>query len=434
MNFRTSGRASGLLACVWAIGLFACAHGAQPAEAAAVSRTTIMTAFAPDTVVRLLDRAAEAPDGLLARARERLAAGSREDREAARQIFLAAIQLQPADPRGYVGVSDTYFRGLRHAEMPPEWSASAIAFAQKAVSRAPESAEAHFALAIAYFRQFWFRLALEHLHRAWELDPQARFAYWLGWMYSEVGELHEILPWLERARTLEPELPGLQAELGYAHRVLQNQPTAEQWLRQAVTVDDDDDYAHANLLLLYLMQGRDGEALAHAAALVERHPESARVLGSAGLAFWYAGQRERARELLESAAAIDPQVWIGTWGTIVTQPLGEIYWREGRRQEARAAFANAVAGYRQRFERASEGWGYRYDLAGIAAVQGEHEEAYAWLHDAIQFGWTDYALARRDPALRSLHPEERFRAMLRTVESRVAAMRQQLPESAPARE
>jgi hypothetical protein len=107
---------------------------------------------APDTVVLLLQRAALPPDSLHARARNALEDGAPAGRGKAREYFLTAVQLAPEEARGYVGVSDTYFRGLPLTELPPEWTASAVAFAVKAVTREPESAEAHFGLAIAAFQ------------------------------------------------------------------------------------------------------------------------------------------------------------------------------------------------------------------------------------------------------------------------------------------
>jgi tetratricopeptide (TPR) repeat protein len=381
----------------------------------------------PGDPIRLLVWGSASPEELLARARQELEAGTPEGRESARHLFLEAIHRAPGDPRGYHGVVDAWVRGVRSADLPPERTAAAIAFALQAVARQPADAEAHFVLATAYLRQFWFHRSIEHLLRSWDLDPQARTAYWLGWMYSEIGELHEILPWLDRALALDPGLPGLAAELGYAHRVLRNFDEAEVWLRRAIAEDDEDAYAHGNLLLLLLMQGRDREAVQHADGLTTRFPDVPAMLGRAGLTYWYTGDDPRARALLEAAAALDPQLWIGTWGTIVTQPLGEIDWRAGRKAEARAAFANAVAGYRQRFERASEGWGYRYDLAAMAAVQGDHEEAYAWLRDAIAFGWTDTPLARRDPSLARLRGEQAFQELMADVDRRVAVMRGAAP-------
>jgi tetratricopeptide (TPR) repeat protein len=381
----------------------------------------------PSDPIRLLVWGSASPEELLSRARQELETGTPEGRAAARDLFLEAIHRAPDDPRGYLGLVDAWVRGVRSADLSPDRTGAAIAFALQAVARQPDDAEAHFVLATAYLRQFWFRRSIEHLLRSWELDPQARTAYWLGWMYSEIGELHQILPWLDRALVLDSGLPGLAAELGYAHRVLRNFDEAEVWLRRAIAEDDEDAYAHGNLLLLLLMQRRDREAVRHADGLTNRHPDDPAMLGRAGLTYWYTGDDPRAQSLLEAAAALDPQLWIGTWGTIVTQPLGEIYWRAGRQAEARAAFANAVAGYRQRFERASEGWGYRYDLAAMAAVQGEHEEAFAWLRDAIAFGWTDTPLARRDPSLASLRANQAFQELMDDVDRRVAVMRAAAP-------
>jgi hypothetical protein len=198
------------------LALLGAAAPQAPAQSAGVPApaTPPLSVAVPDTTVRLLRRMEADVDTLVARGRTALGTGTPAGRAGARDDFLAVIQLAPGDVRGYIGVSDTYFRGLRITQLPPEWTASAIAFAQKAVARAPENAAAHFALAIAYFRQFWFGLCIEHLLRAWALEPSADVAYWLGWMYSEVGRLEELLPWLERAQALDPSMERLAAELG----------------------------------------------------------------------------------------------------------------------------------------------------------------------------------------------------------------------------
>jgi hypothetical protein len=55
---------------------------------------------------------------------------------------------------------------------------------------------------------------------------------------------------------------------------------------------------------------------------------------------------------------------------------------------------------------------------------GETESALAWLRDAIDFGWNDVALARRDPMLDGLRDEVHLAEMLDEADARVSAMRE----------
>lgn len=363
-------------------------------------------------------------EAILQEAQDYLAGQLPEDGEKAIALFLRAAQVAPRDPRPFLGLSETYRILQAGHDGPQHLRDAAIAFALKAVALAPQDAQAQVALAMAYLRQHWFHLSLQHLGLAWELAPQAGTAYWIGWLHSEIGRLDHDLKWLELALEMDPAVPGLAAELGYAHRALGNDPQAETWLLQAVAAEPENVYAHENLLLLYLAQGKDRKAGQHAKKLLAGRDAQARFLSAAGGAAWYAGQQDRAQELLEQAVTLDPGVAVGTWGTYAANLLGALYWREGDQEEAQAMLNLSMAGYQKRWERASEGWGYRYDMARICALQGDKQEAYRWLEDAVAFGWCDYPLARRDPMLSALRREKRFKQLLEEVEARVTEMRE----------
>jgi tetratricopeptide (TPR) repeat protein len=373
---------------------------------------------------RLIQFDSRPVEEILQEAQSDLADELLEYREKAITLFLQAAHIAPRDPRPFLGLSAAY-RALQVGhDGPQNRRDAAIAFALKAVALAPQDAQAQVALAMAYLRQHWFHLALQHLGLAWGLAPDAHTAYWIGWLQSEIGQLDEDLKWLELALEMDPAVPGLAAELGYAHRALGNDVQAETWLLQAVAAEPENVYVHENLLLLYLAQGAERKAGQHAKKFLAGRDEQARFLSAAGGVAWYAGQRATAQEWLERAVTLDPGVSAGTWGTYAANLLGELYWREGSREEAQAMLNLSMAGYQKRWERASEGWGYRYDMARICALQGDREEAYRWLEDAVAFGWSDYSLARRDPMLARLRREKRFKQLLGEVEEKVAAMRE----------
>jgi hypothetical protein len=64
-----------------------------------------------------------------------------------------------------------------------------------------------------------------------------------------------------------------------------------------------------------------------------------------------------------------------------------------------------------------------YNLAGIATVRDQREEALRYLERAVEAGWNSPAVARRDPALAPLRQEPRFQAAVQRMDERVRAQR-----------
>jgi tetratricopeptide (TPR) repeat protein len=360
-------------------------------------------------------------DELLSEARRRI--GS-DPAQLGRAITLLeqAIHLAPRDPRPSLLLSDALRRLPPNHDEGNEARSAAIAFGVRGVWLAPADADAHLTLARAYHRQHWFRLSIEHLRTSWDLEARAETAFWMGWMLSEVGELDEDLAWLARARELQPDLPGLAAELGYAYRVLERYPEAETALRDATREDPEDSYAQSNLILLLVAQDRDREAIDHATSLMDAHDPPPALVGVAALAHWLTGDRAAAAPLLEHVIDKDRSDVVGTWGTHAVDLLAEIHWRAGRTAEARELLAWSAERYGMRWRRASEGWGFRFDLCRAAAMRGEREAALRWLQDASDFGWNDTTLARRDPMLETLQADASFQDMLRQTGQRTARM------------
>jgi tetratricopeptide (TPR) repeat protein len=362
-------------------------------------------------------------DALMAEAEE-LASRDRPGLLEATAPLRIAIHLAPEDPRPTMLLSDVLRRLPPDHDDGEDARSAAIAFALRAVWLAPGDPDAHMALARACHRQHWFRLSIVHLQRSWELRPSAETAFWMAWMLNEIGDLGESLDWLFRARDLDPDLPGLDAEFGYAYRVLRQPEEAEKALREAVRKEPEDMYPASNLVLLLVGQQRDADAAAEVDAIVAAPEPSADLLGVAALGRWLTGDRDAAEPLLDRIVTANRSSAVGTWGTHAADLLAEIHWRRGNVREARELLAASASGYGLRWRRASEGWGYRFDLCRIAALQGETESALAWLRDAIDFGWNDVALARRDPMLDGLRAEVRLAEMLDEADARVSAMRE----------
>jgi hypothetical protein len=66
---------------------------------------------------------------------------------------------------------------------------------------------------------------------------------------------------------------------------------------------------------------------------------------------------------------------------------------------------------------------YPANIAAMYALQGNKEQAYAWLQRAIDVGWINWSMATIDPLFENLHDEERFKQMMAGVKARVDEMR-----------
>jgi len=163
---------------------------------------------------------------------------------------------------------------------------------------------------------------------------------------ADVQRLADLYMRLERARDAAP-----------LYRRLAERPSADwaDWLQYGAALDRANDWpaaraalerAHAlapeqPLVLNYLGYAltEHGERPAEAQAMLQQaaraRPDDPAIADSLGWALFRAGQTQRALPLIERAAAEDPA------NAEIGEHLGDLYWRIGRRYEARYAWAAA---------------------------------------------------------------------------------------------
>jgi hypothetical protein len=103
-----------------------------------------------------------------------------------------------------------------------------------------------------------------------------------------------------------------------------------------------------------------------------------------------------------------------------------VLWKSGREREARPFLSESTDAARKALDGGSESPYDRYYLAQAAAIQGQKEDAFRWLEDAIQAGWLNYRLSTRDPLLENLRGEARFEKLLADMEAKVNDQRTRL--------
>jgi TolB-like protein/DNA-binding SARP family transcriptional activator len=121
---------------------------------------------------------------------------------AAREKLLLATRLDPNFAPAWSSLAQAENPGGSGPDLP-RLTARAIAHAEKALSLAPDLAEAHGVLGMLY--GFEHPLGRQHIERAAELDPtNAEFQFWLGNVHSANGDFSQMLDAYRRAYALDP--------------------------------------------------------------------------------------------------------------------------------------------------------------------------------------------------------------------------------------
>jgi protein kinase/serine/threonine-protein kinase len=177
------------------------------------------------------------------------------------------------------------------------------------------------------------------------------------------------------------------------------------------------DVAYLGLIDLYLALGEYNKAIEQGQTGLSKFPgnPSAWIIESAALAELFSGHYEKAQEYYQK---------------IGEQPieLGYIYWKAGRKDEARKLFQENLDRLQKRLEQGDEGNDTPFSMAAIYAVQGDKEEALRWLEKAVDAGWRYYNYASRYPLLENIRDDGRFKRIIDETKAKVAEMRRRVEQ------
>jgi tetratricopeptide (TPR) repeat protein len=137
----------------------------------------------------------------------------------------------------------------------------------------------------------------------------------------------------------------------------------------------------------------------------------------------FCGRFEKAREYYQRIEGRPAARW--TVGMQAVE-LGYIYWKAGRREEAKEMFQTRLERLQKQVEQGDEGFGIRFSIATIFAIQGKTEEALGWLEKAFDAGWWQYRYAARYPLLENIRDHERFKRIMNDVKTKVSEMRRRV--------
>jgi TolB-like protein/cytochrome c-type biogenesis protein CcmH/NrfG len=344
----------------------------------------------------------------------------KQDNEQAISLFNKAVDRDPNFARAYAALGAAFAQQSYYERGTGTSLASSIAMSQKALALDPNLPEAHGALGIAYFFKGWATRAIDCYYQAIKHNPNYSKAMTnLGNALVYVGQLSEGLAWQEKGVTLEPTNIVQYAFVGDALLDLADDENAELWYRKALELQPDLMRAHAGLVQLCVLQNRPDDAWKEVERMLAVAPEDPLTVWYAGFVRLVRGEYRDAEPFLEKVGNISG--------------LAIVYQKTGRQEDARSELDDAISAQQAYLGEGYELYPVPYTLAQLCALRGVKEAAYTWLELAIKRGFRRYRYCRIDPAMASLHGEERFERLMTQIQEDVQRMRTRAAASPPAR-
>jgi tetratricopeptide (TPR) repeat protein len=258
------------------------------------------------------------------------------------------------------------------------------------------------------------RKAIEVLQKAVEANPNSAIAVnALGQYYAQIGEFDKAFPLVKKAVALSPAWAFPCLELGRTYFGLDDLARAEEWLKKAVELQPDLDAATNVVSNFYLACGEYQKAVEQTQKFLALSPNVPNAFIYSGRAELFSGNYEKAQEYYQKSGS----------GLV---ELGYIYWKTGKKDEAKKLFQKRLALLQKQLEQGHEGIGIRSSMAAIYAIQGNKEEALKWLQKAVDAGWRNYRYILRDPTLENIRDDARFKQIIEKTRAKVDEMRRRV--------
>ena len=294
--------------------------------------------------------------------------GTEEALNSAVSLFQQAIDRDPGFSRAYAGLADAFVQLGSHTYLDPQGAyARARAAAQAALELDPDLADAHSALGLIAFVHDWDAGAAEkHLSRAVANDPAlatARHHY--SRVLSSSGQHERAIEQARAAVDLDPLSIAAVVQLASAMNIAGGAEASIEQLRAAVAIFPDQFRIYYRLVFAYGSAGRGNEAVEAAEQALGLAGRTMFALGALGYAKAIAGATDEARQIA--------------------------------REMEQASAKRYVC---------------PFDIAVIYAALAERKPALAWLREALKVRDHAMLFAKVDPALKNLHSDPDFCALV----------------------
>jgi serine/threonine protein kinase/Tfp pilus assembly protein PilF len=394
--------------------------------------SALKTKLSPEEARRIDSQPTENVDAYThyLRGREYYGRYHRRDNDSAIVMFKKALDLDPRFALAYTGLGDAYGQRVEKFGYPDQWLDSSIAASRAAISFDPTLAEAQKSLALGYTGKGWLRKARIALGRAVQLNPNYDPAVGnIGFLLMQQGKLNEAIPWYMKSIAIDPSTGMDYFGIGEDYVHLGEYEKAEEWLKRGIELQPTLIYAYSELCELELTRGNFPAAEKHAQQVISIEPNDILGINCAGDVALFQGKLDEARRFFERGIGLSSRGMAEFAYRRNTTRLGYVLIHLGQAKMGMAMLDESMRKDREAISQGDEWYANPFDLACIYAIRGEKDQALQWLQKALDAGWTDYVLARKDPVLESLKTDGGFLQLTSQAEQRVLSMRERANES-----
>jgi len=288
--------------------------------------------------------------------------------------FKQAIDLEPTYALAHIGLADCYnLLGTYNLELPKITFPKAQAEAKNALAIEPDFANAYASLGYCLTNYFWqFQEAEKAFKKSIELSPGYSTAYhWYGLYLLTTNRFDEAIEMLTQAEKLDPISLIINTNLGLAYSLAGQEDKAIDQLNKTLTLEPNFALAHFRLGEAYLQKGDYVAAILEFQKASKLTEEDLRFISALGYAYGKAGQNKEAEKLLVELEKLSEKRYV-------------------------AAF----------------------DFFLIYYGLGEDKKAFEYLEKALQDKDNRIIWLAVDPKMRLSKDQERFREVLRKIESK----------------
>ena len=343
-------------------------------------------------------------------------------REAMR-FFKDATRRDPSYAAAWAGLGMGYAYLAYSREK--SFADSAESMASRALSIDSTSAQGYVALGWTRIVQGRDKESIDLALRALRFDPNNTEALFLAagelwWL----GRLDEALPLALKAVRLDPTQMGNYQAVTSIYTDLQLYEEAEQWARRMTALEPENGVGHIYLADLALMRGNGDGAAQELALARSLSPDDRTVLWKGFLHDARRGDFQAARragQLLAAGFAIEYRDDV---------LLGYCYERLGDRERAEALYKSKERSDRRLAQAKNDDPMTYIELARLATVRKNKEEAIEWLGVAYDRGFRQLVILRLDPILANLEGDPNYRALVRRIEDDLSRMRERVRSQA----
>jgi tetratricopeptide (TPR) repeat protein len=300
----------------------------------------------------------------------------------------------------------------------------AMQSARTAIRLQPDLADAHRALGTAYSVAGHVEEATLALERTIELNPNDVAAFNnLALTYFGFGRLDRAFELMQRTIAIDPLRSYLDhVNVALIYHLLGMDDEVVRSAERALALRADFTSAHRAIALVDLDAGRRDKAILRLTGPGDPDPTDVTAMVATAQLLLVAGEDALARQMLQRSYDLSPTPLprLGASQFVLLADLarrsGETSRADRLLEQSRVATVAALDGGQRLPD-------LEYNLAAIAALQGDASGAIDHLERAVTLGWRDSRLIRRDPLLASIREDRRVRVLLRDIDTRLAAMR-----------